>query len=37
MTQNKKCVRRFQLPLSAKCASYANVLAISPFLPPLEV
>ena len=37
MTQNKKCVRRFQLPSSAKCASYANVLAISPFLPPLEV
>ena len=37
MTQNKKCVRRFQLPSSVKCASYANVLAISPFLPPLEV
>ena len=37
MTQNKKCVRPFQSPSSAKCASYANVLAISPFLPPLEV
>ena len=27
----------FQFPSSAKCTSYANFLAISPFLPPLEV